>query len=85
VPSVATKIYGLIDAVENGVTGILVPPKNIDALTSALDKMLSQPLLTAKMGAAARNRAISIFSRPRIVEGLHQFYSNLISSMATPK
>lgn len=85
VPSVATKIYGLIDAVENGVTGILVPPKNIDALTSALDKMLSQPLLTAKMGAAARNRAILFFSRPRIVDGLHQFYSNLISSMATSK
>lgn len=81
-PCVATKIYGLIDAVEDGVTGILVPPKNVDALTGALDSLLSQPSLSAKMGAAARDRAILIFSRQRIIDGLLHFYDNLICSLA---
>jgi glycosyltransferase involved in cell wall biosynthesis len=84
-PTVATKIYGLIDAVEDGVTGILVPPKNNDDLTSALDTLLSQPLLLKKMGAAARNRAILRFSRQRIVEGLHNFYSGLLFSLESHK
>jgi glycosyltransferase involved in cell wall biosynthesis len=57
VPTVGTAIYGLSDAVVQGETGLLVPPRNADELAAALDKLLSNRPLRTKMGAAARRRA----------------------------
>lgn len=73
VPGVATRIYGLIDAVEEGVTGVLVPPRDVDALTSALSDLLQDGARREVMGKAARRRAVEHFGESRIVDGLSAF------------
>lgn len=73
VPGVATSIYGLTDAVENGVTGLLVPPGDVDALTKALSALLQNDVWREAMGKAARQRAVERFGTGRIVEGLAAF------------
>lgn len=77
VPSVATRIYGLSDAVEDNVTGLLVEPRDALGLAQALSRLLTEPAITARMGEAARARALSRFSGSRVVEGLYAFYRRI--------
>jgi len=58
-PVVASAVGGLADAVEDGVTGLLVPPGDVAALRGALERLLADPELRARLGAAARERALS--------------------------
>ena len=61
-PVVATAVGGLVDAVEDGVTGILVPPRAANALRTALEKLLADPELRRQLGEAGRKRARERFS-----------------------
>jgi glycosyltransferase involved in cell wall biosynthesis len=62
-PVVASAVGGLVDAVEDGVTGLLVPPRDPKALRAALERLLDDPDLRLRLGAAARERARERFSR----------------------
>ena len=53
-PVVVTPVGGLVDAVEDGVTGVLVEP---DGLRAALERLLGDSVERARIGAAARDRA----------------------------
>lgn len=79
VPSVATRIYGLTDAVEDGVSGLLVPPARVPELAEALQRLLDDGELREAMATAARVRALQRFSRERIVEGLGDFYARVFA------
>jgi glycosyltransferase involved in cell wall biosynthesis len=72
VPAVVSRVVGLVDAVVDGVTGLLVPAKEVDALRGALMKMLSSPEIRHRMGRAARERAADDFDsriiNPLVVE-----------------
>lgn len=61
VPTVGTRINGLRDAVVDGVTGLLVPPKNAAALAEALASLLKDDAKRKQMGSAARERARNLF------------------------
>jgi len=61
VPTVGTRIDGLRDAVVDGVTGLLVPPKNAAALAGALAGLLKDDAKRKRMGNAARERARNLF------------------------
>jgi glycosyltransferase involved in cell wall biosynthesis len=61
-PVVATAVGGLREAIDDGVTGVLVPPRNPLALRAALDRLLADQELRARLGAAARRRAGLVFS-----------------------
>ena len=78
VPSVATRIYGLTDAVEEDVTGLLVAPRDADALATALEKLIKEAETREQMGTAARARAITLFSQRRITEGLRRYYEQVL-------
>jgi len=56
VPTVGTKINGLRDAIVDGETGLLVPPRDADALATALRRLIADPELRNQLGAAARKR-----------------------------
>lgn len=56
-PVVASAVGGLADLVVDGATGILVPPGDVAALRSAIQRLLEDPLLRARMGAEGRKRA----------------------------
>lgn len=61
-PVVASAVGGLLDAVEDGVTGLLVPPGDTAALRAALERLLGDGELRARLGEAARARARERFS-----------------------
>jgi len=62
-PVVATRVGGLAEAVVDGETGLLVAPGDVAALRAALERLLSDPALAARMGAAGRERARALYSR----------------------
>ncbi len=57
-PVVATSVPGCVDAVHDGVTGTLVPPRDVGALADALRRYASDPPLRARHGEAARRRVV---------------------------
>ena len=58
-PVVATAVGGLLDAVEDGVTGVQVPPRDAAALRAALERLLGDGALRRSLGAAARERVFT--------------------------
>ena len=59
---VATNVGGLPDAIQDGVTGVLVPPSDPAALREALERLLGDRALRTRLGAAARDHAQSTFT-----------------------
>ena len=80
VPCVGTRIVGLSDAVVDGKTGVLVPPKDMPALAGALDALLLDDALRAAMGVAARDRIVKDFDAEKLNAALLQEYAALASS-----
>lgn len=58
-PVVATAVGGLVDAVEDGVTGRLVAPNDRDALRTAVERLLADASMRERLGRAARDRLAS--------------------------
>ena len=56
-PVVATRVGGVPDIVEDGVTGLLVPPGNADSLADSIAKLAGDPAFAARLGANARRMA----------------------------
>ena len=85
VPSVASRIYGITDAVEEGKTGLLFTAGDISGLTQSLLKLIDGPFLRQEMGDAARARALELFPSHKITEEMLKFYTDLLaeSGMAT--
>jgi len=65
-PVVATTVGGLPDMVEDGRTGYLVPPRDVEALADAIVRLLRDPALRAQMGACAK-RKLDAECAPRVV------------------
>jgi glycosyltransferase involved in cell wall biosynthesis len=61
-PVIATAVGGLPDAVDDGVTGLLVPPADPPALARALVKLLADPDEAERMGALGRSAAEARYS-----------------------
>jgi glycosyltransferase involved in cell wall biosynthesis len=78
-PVVATKVTGCVDAVEDGVTGILVPPYNIDALVAAVRKYLMNPDLRIRHGRSARNRVLKYFRPEEVWYAQYEQYMILLN------
>ena len=76
-PVVATNIGGLPEVVQDGVTGILVPPKDPDALAEAVIRLLRDPELRRRLGNAGRERVLSEFRVDRIVEQTLKVYQSV--------
>lgn len=78
VPAVASRIYGITDAVEDGKTGLLFPAGDVAALTQALLKLLEDRDLRQQMGEAARVRALELFSGQKITGEMLVLYGKLL-------
>lgn len=61
-PVVASAVGGLVDAVEDGVTGLLVPPRDPAALRAAIERLLGDAELRRRLGVAGRDTAREDFS-----------------------
>jgi glycosyltransferase involved in cell wall biosynthesis len=77
VPLVATAVGGLRDIIEDGRTGVLVPPQDPAALAAALEDLLRDPERRARLGAAGRERA-QAFTIERIAARFAELYRRLL-------
>jgi glycosyltransferase involved in cell wall biosynthesis len=81
---VASDVGGLRDAIDDGVDGVLVPPRDVAALRAALERLLGDPELRARLGAAARAKAEREWSREAMAEALVRVYEEVCETEAPP-
>ncbi|MBF0619800.1 MAG: glycosyltransferase family 4 protein [Candidatus Omnitrophica bacterium] len=79
IPVVATKVGGLIDAVKDGETGILVPAKDPEALAKAVVRLLADRALAKRMGEAGRIFMMNNFSADTMTEGTLGMYQKVLA------
>jgi len=80
-PIVATDIRGCRQVVEHGVTGLLVPPRDPRALGDAIERLVLDPELRARMGAKAREKARKEFDQQRCIDITLATYERLLGHM----
>ena len=79
-PVVASRVGGMIESVDDGVTGLLVPPKNPQALADALGSLLSQPDRAHEMGQAGRKKAAELYAPDNHAQMVCAAYDDLLGS-----
>ena len=79
IPAVASRIYGIVDAIEEGRTGLLHRVGDVAALTTELLRIVRDGELRRSLGSAARLYAEREFSVDRMVAAHLSFYSELLN------
>lgn len=82
-PVVATPVGGLRDLVVDGETGVVVPPRDPAALRAALQRLLGDPELRRRLGAAARRRAEERFSWAAATDATLAAYAEAAGTMGS--
>ncbi len=77
-PIVATDVPGCREVVIDQQTGFLVPPNNPQALADALEKLVRDPSLRARMGASGRLRVLDYFTNRRVNAATLELYKKNI-------
>jgi glycosyltransferase involved in cell wall biosynthesis len=77
-PVVATPAGGVLDIIENGVNGLLVPPKDSKAMAAAILRLLSDPERSGQMGQEARRRVEEAFTVQSHVAAIQQVYNVML-------
>lgn len=76
-PLVVTDVPGCRDFVRDGIEGLIVPPGDADALANALRRLIGEPALRAKMGAAARRRVLDGYTEADVRTVYRSVYQSL--------
>src|SRR3954469_9832372 len=79
-PVVATTAGGIPEIVEDGVTGLLVPPRDADALAGSIMTLLNDEALRRRMGAAALARVREQFTVERMVAATITVYEQVLTT-----
>jgi glycosyltransferase involved in cell wall biosynthesis len=78
-PVIATRSGGVPDLVRDGVSGLLVEPKNVEQLSHAIIRLASDPQLRSHLSAEARKRFMSTFVEDRCIDTLLEALEDLTS------
>lgn len=81
---VATDVGGIPEAVEDGVTGLLVPPCSPDRLAKALLSLLEDPARARGMGDAGRRRVRETFPLAKMVGEIEDLYEEILRGGGRP-
>jgi N-acetyl-alpha-D-glucosaminyl L-malate synthase BshA len=77
-PSVATRVGGIPEVIEDNVSGVLVPVADADALAAAVQSLIEHPARRLALGQAAQQRARERFSADIIVPRYESLYRRLV-------
>ena len=83
-PLVGAAVGGLLDSVEDGVTGVLVPPRDVPAVAGAVRELLADPDRRERMGRAARRRAVETFDWDVVTERTEQVLLDVAGRRTVP-
>ncbi len=81
-PAVASRVGGIPDVVDDGETGLLVPPKDAGALADALLELAAQPERRRLMGDTARAKVVPAYSLEEMVRQIEALYEELLDEKA---
>jgi glycosyltransferase involved in cell wall biosynthesis len=83
-PAVATRVGGVADVVQDGKTGLLVPPRDPRAVAAGVSALLDDPGRARAFGEAARREASSRFRIERLADDLAGLYGELLARKSFP-
>jgi glycosyltransferase involved in cell wall biosynthesis len=78
---ITTDVPGCRDAIDNNITGILIPVKNSQALANGINTLLDKPLQCIKMGNAGRLKAENFYDINKVVEKHIKIYKDLLKQL----
>ena len=79
-PVVCSRVGGLLEVVDDGVTGFLVTPGDVDELRDRLEQLLRDPALAARMGENGRARVLERFTWDACAERCLAAYDELLTA-----
>ncbi len=79
-PVISTRVGAIPEVVEDGVTGILVEPGDVETLAAAMRRLEDDPALRRRMGDAGRRRVESLFTLDRQVEQSVEVFLDVLNS-----
>jgi glycosyltransferase involved in cell wall biosynthesis len=80
-PAVSTQLVGIPDLIENEKSGLLVQPRRSSELADALERLIRDPELAARLAATGRERVVEVFDLSRCLTPLmDQFRAHLEAS-----
>jgi glycosyltransferase involved in cell wall biosynthesis len=80
IPSIGSRIYGVTDTIEDGVTGLLFKAGDSDDLADKMKQFLDNAETMKQMGAEAQKRALQLYSKERVTNAMLDFYKNIIAT-----
>jgi glycosyltransferase involved in cell wall biosynthesis len=83
-PVVATHVGALVESVEHGVTGLLVPPRDVGLLAGAIVELLCDPCRRQEMGRAGNRKLTDECDPARVAESTLKVYQEAIQAMHGP-
>lgn len=78
-PVIASRTGGLVDLIEDGVSGLLVPPKDPEALAEAIGRIMQDPDLRKRLSLGGRTRIETHFSTQTVAKATERFYLRVLS------
>jgi phosphoheptose isomerase/glycosyltransferase involved in cell wall biosynthesis len=81
-PVVGSAVGGLLDSIDDGTTGLLVPPRDVDATAAAIRRLAEDPALAECMGRAGRQRVQELFSWERVAALTEESYREALCTYA---
>jgi len=78
VPVVASRVGGLPEVIENGVSGLLHATDDVDGMASSVTRLLSDADFRSQMGAEARRRACERFDAPGVIASYEAYYRDIL-------
>lgn len=76
-PVVGTRVGGIPEVIEDGVTGCVVPPSDAQAMAAALERYVLDPQMAARHGAAGRERVLRKYNMTAMVAAYQSLYDDL--------
>ena len=76
-PIVTTATCGMKDVIDDGKNGLLVPMRSADAIVAAVERLLADAQLRARLGQTARAEAVEKYNWQRVAEPILEVYERL--------
>ena len=80
-PVVATRVGGILDVIEHGVTGLLIDVEDVHALAHSLKALRSDAALRAQLGSAGAKRVRERYGQQFVISKLENLYSQLAGEL----
>ena len=84
-PVIATAVGGVPELIQDGVTGLLVPPREPKELSASILRLLRDEELCGRLGRAGRERVVRDFTFDRLINVLKRLYTKLPQSRLVRK